>query len=85
MQYKYSCPDAGEGFEDAAQFENAYRPEDVNLLWVAEHAAELYHHAGGYEESLWPLVIDLWTGGKALGRFSVERECVPTFHATKVT
>jgi len=84
-RYKYSCPDEGGTFEDAQTF-NCDFSADSSSRFIAEAAAEHYHDDGGYAVSLWPLVMELWTmEGRPLGRFSVERETGPQFHATTVT
>ena len=55
-----------------------------HLEYVAEEAAEDYHRNHDGWESEWPLVFVILDDDLTeLGRFSVSREAVPQFHATK--
>lgn len=79
--YKYFIPEHGGTIVDACPFTTSWRPAQGEH--VAEEAAEHYHDTGGWEAT-WPITFELWTAeGVSLGRFKVEREAVPSFHATE--
>jgi|WetSurMetagenome_2_1015567.scaffolds.fasta_scaffold183234_3 hypothetical protein len=81
-RFKYFIEDYGENPEDAYTLKTRW--EKNNLDYVAEDAAQDYHDRHDGWESVWPLTIVILDEElNELGRFSVEREAVPQFHATK--
>ena len=55
------------------------------LLWAAEDAAEDHHTNHDGWECSWPLAFVILDDElNELGRFSVDREMLPQFHATKL-
>ncbi len=54
----------------------------AGLRLLAENAAEDYHGEHDGWEATWPIKLVLYSGSKELGRFEVDREAVPQFHAT---
>lgn len=84
-KYKYFCPEHGETSEDAYTIESSWSKE--NLSYVAEECAEDLHDNRDGWESSWPLefVILDEKGELEIGRFIIERESVPEFHATEKT
>ncbi len=81
-RFKYFIDDQS-GPEDAWTLKTRW--DARNLDYVAEDAAEDYHSRhDGWEDS-WPLTfVILDEELNELGRFSVERETVPQFHAEKI-
>jgi hypothetical protein len=81
-RFKYFIDDHS-GPEDAYSF--GTRWDQRNLDYVAEDAAEDYHNRhDGWEDS-WPLTfVILDEELNELGRFSVEREAVPQFSASRI-
>ena len=56
----------------------------AGLSWAAEMAAEDYHTNHDGWESTWPLTFVILNDElNELGRFSVDREAVPHFHASR--
>jgi hypothetical protein len=78
-KYLYSVEewDKDERFE----FESSYHSGDL----IAEDAAQdaYWEHDG--QESSWPLTFAIYYPGDILaGRYSVDREAIPTFSASKL-
>lgn len=81
--YQYYLPDHGEDETDATEFGSRWGKD--SLRWVAQDAAEEHHSEHDGWEHNWPLLfVILDENGDELGRFNVERETRPEFHATEV-
>ncbi len=84
-RYRYTCPGHDQAPEDGPTFGSNFDVA-VDPTRVAEDAASHYHYHGNGLDSTWPKVLELRSVlGHSLGLFSVEREAVPEFYATKVT
>ena len=63
------------------EFKSGWRPSDAN--YIAEDAAENYwDYFTGWEDD-WPQSFEIFHEGKSLGRFTVNQEPRPEFHAEK--
>ena len=86
MKVQYIILDHGEEFPgDATEIETTWNPADgpSHADWAAEDCAEHEHsHCDGWEAS-WPLDFEIFVKGKSIGVFSVEREAIPAFIASK--
>ena len=81
---KYYIEDYDQGPEDAYKIHNCNWGID-HPQYAAEDAAEDYHGYHDGWESSWPLVFVMLDDElNELGRFSVDRESVPQFHASKI-
>ena len=82
---KYYVDDHGT-IEDAEMIPDCDCSETTaGLAWAAEYAAEDYHSNHDGWEATWPLTfVVLDDELNELGRFSVDREAVPQFHASKI-
>ena len=83
MIVKYYIPDHGETPQDAVELPKNY----IGYTWryMAEVAAQDHHDGHGGWESTWPITFVLLNEkDQEMGRFEVERESVPQFHATEV-
>lgn len=82
MIVKYYIPDYSQGPQDAVELPKNY----IGYSWraMAEVAAEHYHNKGGWEAE-WPITFVLLNEkDEEKGRFEVDRESVPVFHASEV-
>ena len=82
---EFIMPENGEAYPESAR-------ELITISgWLnepreaAESAAQICHNHGAYEENLWPIIIELFSDGESLGKYSVAREAIPSFYATKVS
>lgn len=81
-QYLYRRPETMD-VEDSHSLESNF--SDGNGKWLAEAAAEDYHRKHDGWESTWPIeFIIMRTDGSVIGKYSVDREYDPSFHATEV-
>jgi len=81
MKYEYILPEHGEEYPtDALEFTASH----VSHEYIAEDAAEWFHHNNDGWDYDWPVVIEIFKNAKSLGKFDVERESVPQFNATPI-
>lgn len=81
---KYYIEDYEGSPEDSYSLPNC-KWDSKDLDYVAEDAAENYHSYHDGWESSWPLTFVILDDDlNELGRFSVDREAVPQFHASKI-
>ena len=84
--YFFIKPEHGETLDDKTAFRSAWDgTQDFHAAWIAEDAAARYHDFCDGWEASWPVVFELYDQEEwCLGRFSVERETVPEFHAARI-
>ena len=81
-KYKYRVDNGTMDTDDTHEFESNFGSSDGE--WLAEAAADDFHRRHDGWESSWPLDFVLMEAdGSVIGTFSVERESVPQFSATR--
>jgi hypothetical protein len=85
MCYEYTTPefDGEETYPDTAlEFESEWSEEFPS--WLAEDAAlSCFLNNDGWEFD-WPVVFEIYSDGKSLGKFSISMEMEPSFIARKL-
>lgn len=78
--YTYRPKDFGE-LDEPYEFKSIWHVDDPDH--IAEAAAEDYHSNHSGWEDTWPIDFEIFSEGRSLGVFTVEREMVPEFLAFK--
>lgn len=76
-KYEYQVYDG-----DLFDIHSVFSEEDGE--YIAQEAAEDYHSCHDGWESIWPLVITIYSEGRVVGKYDVERDVEPVFYATEV-
>lgn len=81
--YCYYLPDHGMTADDPYEVDSVFG--DDSPYFVAEDAAKNYHDEHDGWEAHWPLAIVVFSANREreIGRFSVDRESVLRFHASR--
>ena len=82
-KYYYTIEEFDETIDDASCFSSSWRGRG-DCEYIAEDAAEDHFDNHDGWESTWPLTFVLYDEGKnEIGRFLVQQDARPDFHATK--